>query len=278
MSNLLNVIASPWAITPAMLSEIMGIYSMHTQGQKINIADIEARIGHPLNNEQSNIEIQNNVAIISAHGVIAKRMNMFTNISGGVSSEMLDAQIQMALDDEDIKAVILHIDSPGGTVDGTFELADSIHASRGKKPIVALADGLMASAAYAIGSAADSVYMTGDTTHVGSIGVVTAHADYSKREAMLGVKTTEIYAGKYKRIASSHKPLTDAGHECIQEQVDYLYSLFVDRVATFRGVSTDKVLNNMADGKLFIGQQAIDAGLVDCISSLGDLVDQLSGN
>ncbi len=275
MSKLFSVIASPWAITPNMLSEIVGIYSMHEQGHKINIADIESRMGGPLNNEQSSIEIKNNVAIISAHGVIAKRMNMFTQISGGVSSEILGAQIQMAIDDADIKAIVLDIDSPGGTVDGTFELADAIYSSRGKKPIVALADGLMASAAYAIGAAADSVYMTGDTTHVGSIGVVTAHTDYSKRESMLGVKTTEIYAGKYKRVASSHNPLSEEGKKSIQESVDYLYSIFVDRVAIFRGVSTDSVLSEMADGKLFIGQQAIDAGLVDGVISLDDLVGRL---
>ena len=278
MSNLLTVITSPWAVQPDMLFEIMGIYSRHVQGEKVKISDVEQRLSRPLNNAPSNIAIINNVAVISAHGVIAKRMNMFMDISGGVSTEILGAQIQMAIDDEDIAAIVLDIDSPGGTVDGTFELADSIHASRGKKPIVALANGLMASAAYAIGSATDKVYMTGDTTHVGGIGVVTAHTDYSVYEALRGIKTTEIYAGKYKRIASSYKPLTDAGHTSIQEQVDYLYSIFVERVALFRGVSIDNAINNMADGRLFIGNQAIKAGLVDGVRSLDDLINQLAAS
>ena len=276
MSKLLDVMAAPWAIMPSVLTELYGIYSMHTQGQKIDLAAVESQLGRPLDNEQPNIEIKNNVAVITAHGIIAKKMNMFTRISGGVSSEILDEQIQMVMGDDSVKGVILDIDSPGGTVDGTFELADSIHSLRGKKSIVALANGLMASAAYAIGAATDAIYVSGPTTHVGSIGVVTAHTDYSQYEKNRGIKTTEIYAGKYKRIASQHEPLSDEGRENIQERVDYLYSIFVDRVAAFRGVSTNKVLSEMADGKLFIGQQAIDAGLVDGVSSLDDLINQLA--
>jgi hypothetical protein len=134
----------------------------------------------------------------------------------------------------------------------------------------------MASAAYWIGSAANSVYITDATTIVGSIGVVTTHTDVSKAQAASGVKTTEIAAGKYKRIASSYEPLTKEGRQTIQDQVDYTYALFVDAVAKQRGVSTDKVLSDMADGRIFIGQQAIDAGLVDGVSTLDALVAQLN--
>ena len=276
MNNLASIITSPWAITPDMLQEIGGVYAAHVRGEKINIASVEERIGHPLNNEKTDIEMINGVAVISAHGVVAKRMNMFMQISGGISTEILGSQIQTALDDPEAKAIVLDIDSPGGTVDGTFELAESIFNSRGEKPIVSIANGLMASAAYAIGAATDAIYMTGSTTHVGSIGVVAAHTDYSKYEEKLGVKTTEIYAGEYKRIASQYEPLSDAGRANIQESVDYLYSLFVDQVAKYRGVTVDTVLADMADGRLFIGQQAIDAGLVDGVKSLNDLIASLS--
>lgn len=276
MSKLLDVMTAPWAITSTMLQEIGGIYLTHLRGDKIDLEGVEAKLGHPLNNEKIEMSVVDGVAIISAHGVVAKRANLFMQISGGVSTEILGGEIQSALDDVNIKAIILDIDSPGGTVDGTFELADALYGVRGDKPIVALANGLMASAAYAIGSACDAVYISGATTHVGSIGVVTAHTDYSKYEEKTGIKTTEIYAGKYKRIASQHEPLTAEGKEEIQAGVDYLYSVFVDRVATFRGVAVSTVLEDMADGRLFIGQQAIDAGLVDGVSTLDNLIAELS--
>lgn len=274
--RLMDVMTSPWAITPNMLSEIRGIYEAHLRGPKIDLAEVEARIGRPLNNSRTEYQVVNGVAVIDASGVIAKRMNLFMDISGGVSTEILQNQIETALADKDTKSLLLNIDSPGGTVDGTFELADRIYALRGEKLIVAMANGLMASAAYAIGSAADAIYMTGPTTHVGSIGVVATHVDVSGAEQQAGIKTTEIYAGKYKRIASQYEPLTAEGRESIQDAVDYLYSVFVQRVAKFRNVAVSTVLDDMAEGRIFIGQQAIDAGLVDGVSSIESVIEALS--
>ena len=82
------------------------------------------------------------------------------------------------------------------------------------------------------------------------------------------MKTTEIFAGKYKRIASSHHPFTEAGQQYIQDMVDYLYSVFVGEVANQRGTDTETVFKNMADGRVFIGQQAVSAGLVDGVATL----------
>ena len=276
MSNLADLMNSPWAIVPNNLKEIRNIYEAHTRGEKINIANVEAQLGRKLNNETQGVDVINGVAVITAYGPISKRANMMTQVSGGVSTEILRDQFRASIHDEKIKAIIFDVDSPGGTVDGTFELADEIYKARGSKPIVSLANGLMASAAYAIGSATDSIYMTGLTTHVGSIGVVAAHTDYSGYEEKQGIKTTEIYAGKYKRISSQYAPLSDAGKESIQDSVDYLYSIFVERVSQYRGVNVNTVLTSMADGRLFIGMQAVDAGLVDGVSSLDELVASLS--
>lgn len=274
--KLMDVMTSPWAIMPEMLREIRGIYETHMRGDKIDIAGVEARLGRELNNQKKDIEIVDGVAIISAVGPIAKRMNMFMEISGGVSTEVLAGQIEYALNDDSIRAVILDIDSPGGTVDGTFELADRIFELRGIKPIVAFANGLMASAAYAIGAACDCIFVSGDTAAIGSIGVVTTHVDVSGAEQSKGYKTTEIYAGKYKRISSQYKPLTAEGKASIQEGVDALYSVFVNKVSLFRGVPVSTVLNEMADGRVLIGQQAISAGLADGVSSLDKLIAALA--
>ena len=272
--KLLDVLTAPWAIEPAKLLEIQAIYATHLRGDKIDIAAVEQKLGRPLANEAKRYTIDNGVAILPLEGVIAKRANLFSQISGGVSTELVGRDLQDALADPAVHSIILSIDSPGGTVDGTQSLASLVAAST--KPIVSLASGTIASAAYWIGSAANAVYITDSTTVVGSIGVVATHTDISKAQESQGIKTTEIFAGQYKRIASNYAPLSKEGRQTMQDQVDYTYSLFVSAVAQQRGVSEDVVLKNMADGRIFQGQQAIDAGLVDGVSTLGALVRQLN--
>ena len=274
--RLMDVMTAPWAIQPDMLREIRGIYETHLCGDKIDLAGVEARLGQPLQNEEQGFEVVDGVAIVPIHGVIAKRMNMFSRISGGASTQLVERDIRDAIADPSVNAIVLDIDSPGGTVDGTSELADAVFNLRGEKPIVAFANGLMASAAYYIGAAADGIYVSGEQAIVGSIGVVSTHIDVSGAEEKEGVKTTEIFAGKFKRIDSAYKPLSEAGLEYIQAGVDYMYSVFVTDVAKFRGVSVDTVLEDMADGRIFIGQQAVDAGLVDGISTLDSLIADLA--
>ena len=276
--KLLDVVTSPWAIQPAKLVEIQGIYATHLRGEKIDIAGVEQRLGRPLANEPQAYNVMDGVAILPIEGVIAKRANLFMQISGGVSSELLGRDLRAALADPAVHSIILSIDSPGGTVDGTQALANAVTAGKGIKPIVTVANGTMASAAYWIGAAADAVYIADTTTAVGSIGVVAAHTDVSAAEAQRGVKTTEIAAGKFKRIASQYGPLSDEGRQSIQDQGDYYYSLFVGHVAQARGTTVDKVLSDMADGRMFIGEQAVTAGLVDGVSTLEQVVATLNAN
>lgn len=275
--QIIDILKAPWAIEPGKLLELQSIYAARVHGGGIDIDAVEQRIGRPLANEQRSYDIVDGVAILSIEGVVAKKMNMFSQISGGTSSQMARRSLMDAQNDTSVHSIILSIDSPGGTVDGTQAFADSIFATRaGSKPVVALASGGMASAAYWFGSAASATYIADTTTSVGSIGVVTTHVDVSGQEAARGIKTTEISAGKYKRIASQYGPLSEDGRQSIQDQLDYMYSLFVGAVAANRGVSTDVVLGDMADGRVFIGQQAVDAGLVDGIITLDALVAKLN--
>lgn len=276
MPSLVDIVNGPWAILPDRLIEIQGIYATHLRGEKINIPDVEAKLGRKLDNRHETFLIKDGVAIIPVDGAIAKRMNLFSQISGGVSTQMLQRDIEIALNDPKVKAIILNVDSPGGTVDGTAEVADFIFQNRGQKPVVAFSDGMICSAAYWIASAADSIHITGHTNNIGSIGVVASHRDYSGYEKALGFKTTEITAGKYKRISSQYEPLSDVGRADIQEKVDTLYSVFVDAVAKNRSVALETVLSDMADGRVFIGRQAIENGLVDGVSTLDDLIDMLA--
>jgi signal peptide peptidase SppA len=276
--KVIDVLDSPWAILPEKLTEIREIYATHLRGPKIDLAAVEARIGQKLNGATEGYTIEGGTAIVPIEGVISKKMNWFADISGGTSTQLLQRDFAAAMADPDVHSILLAIDSPGGTVDGTQAVADQIYAARGKKPIIAIGDGMMASAAYWIGSAADKVYTSGDTTAVGSIGVVAQHTDYSQREHAAGIKVTEITAGKYKRVVSDHEPLSQEGRASIQEKVDHLYSVFVENVAKHRGVDPETVGAKMADGKLFLGKQAVKVGLVDGVSTQAALISRLNQN
>jgi len=274
--KIIDILTSPWAIVPEKLYEIQEIYSTHLRGEKIDIAAIEAKIGKTTNDPPPKpYAIENRVAVIPMHGVMAKRMNLFTRISGGVSTELVTKALDQALGDPDVSGILLDIDSPGGVIDGVQELGDRVFDGRNQKPIVAYTDGMMASAAYWVGSAADRIYISGGTVMTGSIGVVATHVDYSQYEKKLGIKTTEVYAGKYKRITSQYKPLSKEGRQNLQDMVDYLYTVFVDEIAKHRGVSSNTVLEDMADGKIFIGKQGIDASLVDGVSTRDRIINKI---
>jgi len=279
--KVIDILTSPWAILPEKLREIQEIYSVHLRGDKIDIKGIEAKLGQPLNNEQKPYQVVDGVALIELNGIIAKRMNLFTQISGGVSTQITMRDFQQAFADPEVSAIILAIDSPGGTVDGTEELANAIYDARTQdtKPIITYCDGSLCSGAYWIGAAADRIYISGSTQQVGSVGVVATHIDYSKQEEKEGIKTTEIFAGKYKRIASEYAPLTKEGRAYMQDRVDYFYSIFANTMTKYRpgklAISDDGVLP-WAEGRVFIGQQAIDNGLTDGAKSLDELIRQLS--
>lgn len=279
--KLLNIMTSPWAIVPQKLQEIREVYTTHMRGEKIKLSDLKkpgAGLIPVVDMDDAaaarGYDVENGVAIIPVVDVLTKHRTFFSYLFGGSSMRDIAKAFENALEDPGVHSIVLLIDSPGGTVDGTEETASRIREGRGKKPIVALADGMMASAAYWIGSAADKVYIAGETVEVGSIGVVATHIDVSKADEKWGEKWTEITAGKYKRIASAHKPLSDEGRAYIQEGVDEIYRIFVDAVASNRGRSVDLMLE-AADGRLYIGRQAMQAGLVDDVLTLDQLIVKL---
>lgn len=271
-----DIITAPWAIIPEKLIEIQAVYAAHVRGEQIDLAAVEARLGRPLANGQQGYTLNDGVAVIPVHGVIAKRMNLMSEISGGASTQLVARDIKAALNDAAVNSILLHIDSPGGTVDGTQTLAELVSAAGAQKPVMAYADGTMASAAYWIGSAASEIVAASDTTQIGSIGVVTAHTDVSKAEEQAGYKTTEISAGKYKRIASQYAPLTEEGAAHLQEKVDQLYTIFVDAVAENRGISPEQVLADMADGRVFLAQEAGQRNMIDHIASLETTITNMA--
>jgi len=275
--SILDVLNSPWAIMQDKYTEICGIYARHLRGEKLNIRAIEAQLGHPLQNINET-EVFGSVAVLPIHGVLAKKANLFQKVSGGSSMELISKEFTALMQDDRIQTIILDVDSPGGTVAGTEQLASMIYEARDKKRIVSVANELMASAGYWIGSAASEIYITSNTSVVGSIGVVTEHTDSSKLQEKEGIKTTVIHSGKFKAVGHGNAPLSAGDLKVIQDQLDYTYSIFVNTVAKYRGVDSQTVLTDMADGRTFIGEQAIEAGLVDGVSTLQDLIAKYSDN
>lgn len=264
---------SQWAIVPDFLTQVSA------QQQKCAQGILQAGPGLSLPRPTADLayQIAGGVAVIHASGITMKHPSLLLALLGGTSTRALEGAVGRAAADSAVKAVVMVIDSPGGTVDGTETLAQAIRAADSVKPVYALASGTMASAAYWYGSAARAVYATESTTVVGSIGVVATHTDESKRYEQAGVKVSEIVAGRYKRIASQHGPLTADGNATLQAQVDYTYGLFLAAVAQHRGVTVQRVLSDMADGRTFIGEQAQQAGMIDGIKGFDQLLSEVSG-
>jgi len=253
-----------WAILPAKIEEIIASSRILDLDQEafVSLFDFDA-------DEPGRYSIEDGIAILNLHGVITKETDLFTMIfgGGGTGTKMLIQDFKAALEDDDVKGIMLDVDSPGGRVDATVELADLIFESRGQKPIVAFTED-MGSAAYWIGSGADHVIADNAATQVGSIGIVLVHNELSKMAEKNGETFTIFSSGKYKAAGNRFKPLDKDDKTYIQSMIDYNYSLFIDAVARNRGVSTEVADKQMSDGgKIFIGQQALDAGLVDRIAN-----------
>ena len=270
--KLTELLAAPWAIAPDSLREIQQIYATHCKGDKIDIAAIEARLGRPLANDQQQYSVrEGGIAVLPIEGVMAPKANLFMQISGGASTQMLTRQVDSALADSRVKGLVLSIDSPGGSVFGMAELAAAVHEAAKIKPVVAVSDGSIASAAYYVGSAANAVYLSGPVVHAGSIGIV----------SRLGIsqanpESMEFTRGKYKRGGINGAQPDSEYLAYYEAQLDHLYTVFVDAVAQHRGVSSDDVLAHMADGRTFIGQQAIDAGLADGFATVDAIVEAMA--
>ena len=213
--------------------------------------------------------ILKDIAVIDIKGSIVNDQSFINYLMNDAILPDIKQQLQQAVSSKKIKSIILNIDSPGGVVDGTYELADYIASI--EKPVIAYASGCVCSSAYLLASAANEIYIT-PSTDAGSIGVLLIHKDFSEYEKQEGIKTTVLTAGKYKGLGNPYEPLNTTAKETFQERLDYIYSMFVDTVAKYRNKDVKEVLN-MADGKVFIGKQAVDAGLVDGIATMNDVLN-----
>ncbi len=175
------------------------------------------------------------------------------------------------MNDANVQAILLDIDSPGGETNGCFDLSDYIYSVRRAKPIYAVADDIALSAAYAIASAASKIYVT-RTGAVGSVGVYALHAEQSGFDKALGVKYTYIHHGAKKVDGNPHEPLSEGATAEIQAEVDRQSKIFVDTVARNRGVGAGRI--EATDAGLLWGGNAIPL-FADEEGGLDDAMDVL---
>lgn len=265
------VLNTPWAITSEKLLVIMDLLSFYAAGNKFTAEEVQERLGAV---QRPTARASGAVAVLPLYGVISQRADMMTETSGGTSVEAFSKQFRAYVNDSQVGAIVIDVDSPGGTVSGVDELSTEIYGARGSKPIVAVANSLAASAAYWIATAADELVVT-PTGEVGSIGVLAAHEDDSAFYEAQGIKTTLISAGKYKAEASPFEPLSDEAREYLQSRVNEYYDMFVGAVARNRGVSVSAVRNGFGEGRMVGAKAAKAQGMVDRIATLDETIDRL---
>ncbi len=263
-----------WAISREGLERIKAAASGLLAGQ-MDIEGLQAQLV-TRRGSSGGFERDGKVAILRLEGVLTRQLNLFSLLFGGTSTEAVERDLKAALESPEIEGILLLVNSPGGTVDGAPELAQTIFSARGKKPVVALADSTAASAALWIAAAADSLLLRGPTSVVGSIGVVAVHFDFSRREESAGIKVSEIVSAPRKNLVSPHQPLTEEGREALQRQVDFVHEQFVSDLARNRGVGRERAAQ-WGTGEVFFAEEAMRLGLADGFATPESVVAQLAG-
>ena len=237
-------------------------------GQAFSQADID-RIAGPI------LTVDGSVAILDIKGSMVNGSAGFMRLFGVLGYDDIRAALAEAVADQNVKTVMLKIESGGGQVAGVVELGAFISSVDKVKPVFTYTENTMASAAYWLGVCGRMV-MAGSTAIVGSIGVLMVHQEVSKMMAEMGVQTTIVRSGKYKALVNRYEPLSDVALAELQSQVDDLAHTFTSHVADKRDVSVEEANAKMGQGREFLGKRALAAGLVDQITSYSQAFKQVS--
>jgi signal peptide peptidase SppA len=256
-----RVFGTPLMIGRAKLEVILGVLTPRLTGSAPEPTDLEA---DPAPITSVTVE---KVAVISVIGTLVSRSGYLDAASGLQSYGDIGDAIATAMDNPSVRGIILDVDSPGGEVGGLFDLVEQLQATRnmGAKPLWAVANESALSAAYAIASAADRLYVT-RTGEVGSIGVVAVHIDESGADSKAGLAWSFVFAGERKVDGNAHEPLSERARATIQADVDRLYGELCGLVAANRRLTTTGV--QTTDAAIFRGELAVRAGLADRVGTL----------
>lgn len=256
-----------WAMEEGFHRKMFQVLLRHAEGVKLSDEEITAATGTEMRKRSVEMRIEKGVAVIPIHGVIAHRASAVGRLSSnvGTSVEHIRQDLETAMADDSVQAVVLDVDSPGGSVSGIDELATEIRAARDRKPIVASTDGLMASAAYYLASQADRVIAT-KSSMVGSIGVIASFLDDYRYLAGKGIDPVVVKSVPGKGGVQTNGSFSDSDRADLQREVDAYHAMFVDAVAAGRRM-TGEDAKAIADGRTYTGAEALSRRLIDAVES-----------
>lgn len=276
------LMSRPWLIQPEALQNMLAIAAREGDLQEAEIrrvAHLEqqqaliARGGSPMKGTDF-VSVREGIAIIDIRGPIFARANLFTEISGAVSTERLARELAMVMEAGNVRGVLIAMDSPGGEVPGINEMAETIYAARERMPVYCYVGALAASAGYWLASAASKVYAN-ETALLGSIGVIMSFVDRTKQEEKADWRKVEIVSS-----ASPKKnldPRTPQGRAEVQALCDQTAEIFIGKVAAYRGVDSARVITDFGAGGVMLGKPALAAGMIDGLGSFESTFAELAG-
>jgi signal peptide peptidase SppA len=269
------VYSSVWAILPEKLEAIAAFLHLKVAG---GFAAPELIAAIRAENEIAAARMKSlsadkpgSVAVLPLYGIINQRVSGDVSGPSGTSVQEFTQQLRQAVNDPNVKAIVIDVDSPGGSVSGVDELATEIFNAKKQKKITAVSNCLCASAAYWLASQASEVCVS-PSSLTGSIGVYQLHEDDSEALASQGVKVSLISAGKYKTEGNNFQPLDDEARTAMQAMVDDFYSLFTKAVARGRGVAVKAVVNGFGQGRVLTAQDAVKQNLADRVATLDEVL------
>lgn len=236
---------------------------------------VQAAVQAYMDRQSAGPRLVGDVAVIEACGPITYKRSWFSMYFGSATIESMQAQFRTALADAAVKTIVFRWDSPGGLVDMVPEFADEVFAARGQKPILSVADTMIASAALWIAAQADLIYASA-SAQVGSVGAYLLHEDISGMLEQLGVKLTFITHGEHKVDGNPYEPLTPEVEADLQKEIDEIGGWFDTAMARARGVTKQVVLDTFGQGKVFSGKKAIAIGLADKAGTFSQVIGKLT--
>jgi protease-4 len=213
---------------------------------------------------ESSISLGDSIAVIHLEGTIQGGTGL------GATPEYILDQLDKALADDNVKAILLRIDSPGGTVAASQEIALAVKRASEKKPVVVSVGDICASGGYMVASQADEIIASPGSS-VGSIGVIMEVANVEELLNKVGISFTTLTTGAYKDAGSPYRSLTETETAMLNEQLTVIYDQFITDVAEGRDLPETKV-RELATGWVWLGSEALDLGLVDSLGNYNDAV------
>jgi protease-4 len=215
--------------------------------------------------------VSGNVAVVPIKGMITTGSDG-TSLFGGeyASSEKIVKWIEKAEENSGIKAILLEINSPGGSPVATDEIVQAVKKAKQTKPVYSIIREVGASGAYWVASASTKI-MAERMSTTGSIGVLASYLEFSGLMDDYNVTYQRLVSGKYKDTGSQYKQLTDDERALLQKKIDIIYEIFVQDVAANRNIPLSQ-MRLLADGSIYIGTEALQLGLVDVLGSKNDAI------